>query len=1788
MATGWLPTTTRAPWLPSGTQAGAAAGAWLPTVSEPTIGSGVSTFGMGQSGLSLEESIIKYPESTLGQHMAEQRDAMMRKLGLDPETESPDTLAATRAETDAAIAKIATVNPDLAEQLLQRRAGEPEDQGFLDNIKETLAPVLSVGGKMLEILTRPSQIIPELIVDKEGDAWYEDIGQALSGRSMAHGDDVIRKVMGKDTPGWAQGLGGFAIDVLGDPLTWMTFGAAGVGRATAASALAEGGISIGLGQAAQKGAITLAGRELDDAALQLTRRLVNATNAHGDFATAAIAETLNNIPQKVVDDVVSEVNPVLRQFNRTGLHKLPKAEREKWVRLLEGRVKNLQSAGRGSEARALAGALGGVRIRAGIPFTSMRFTSAAIPGTYGMGFRPMSNFFRGMSGLNRLGRFMEESNPVIREQVFDTFFRDGWEGVASNYSALYKEVSGGIIGNSTSMFRTTSERVGRMTRALSNHSQFYRNGDLAALLAYNTDTVARAKPAAFLSAAWNVVDDKTGDVVRTEEQWVRDIKTTLSLGDPKKRAVYARYMEVVPPTTEGRLLLDDPEAWATARMDEIQGWVDRGIIDERRAENLRETITSKVARVEDIVNRSGLTPGEREILDKMQVQQRRAMKEHNAHGGGSIPDRVMTYEQADELDDRQIAEWAQVGDARLRDIEFNTEVEVPGVIRMHDIKNHDLGRGVRVSTREPGPPIVDESTPKIKDATGKETYVLSETNTKLDDGTSIVLREVQPTINRVEGGRYFQAYAGDEEIGQILIRRQVMDGGSGNKAGDMIVESLRTKESWKRKGVATKLWVKALEAQPDLRHSKILSDDAKSWIAGMDAKGITPPIPKVGKARVRVSNPLIVDEKQNKEFYDTIVAEVTDNVERMGLRENPHMLARPVDVEIQERIREGITRRLEMDGYDSVFIKEGDDWDGIVFGPGHDQGLRDRAHWNVKLHNPEAPILHANEGYFPRILSTEARKRIHGMDKLSDENDFLMFSDLGRNHELTRELAHMDVVEANAYLKQKWGLNGDAFIMDPLEAQAHYFTRMANDVRSNVISASGRRMKRGPYNAEGVGAAALVNQMVWGHPNSVANLAKFTEKHKALIEKNSASSKRRHEMIENATTRYLDNMAQLRSSLALEPGELSQFGRANKRLVGRIAVDATIIGRTREGIKRRMLTLEKELAKDLPPGKKAKLTKQHRELGDRLVIVDKLQDRVRIGDVSSPATQQATLRAAEKAGAAGAKRAEKVANLGIKKDRLIRRMEQQEAKAANELDKVRTAYQSEAAKLIPAIVEGTKRFPAGYQQIPGIEELRDLAFHPYIAAEFRHSLGNKPISVMRQNWRKFIQGPWKRYSTVYYPGFHARNFIGGWFNNWLGGVGLAHYMDNIKITKALQGNTKWTEARVGINKLRQYNLAGAFDVPDNEVTWAMLGDLMEYQGIRAANSNILGEAMPDEAARLKRATGKGTDPQPQRKVLTPARWYGKQMRNLTETTENLFRGAAWLQGMEATGSLPGARAFTMMRHGDYGDLNDYEQFIKDLVPFYKWMRTNIPLQIHNILEAPGRTLATVKASHAGYTAAGLDKDKMENKMGEWLKESFLLPIPSGKGKDALRFLSLDLPYADLYTGADDYISAFLPMIRPVLESSVWQARMGPGGEAIPLDEPKPLSAWAKLPGIRQIIDPFVTTDAEGNETISGRVQNVLGVIPIFSRFKNFVYADPQAQERRGAALWSVVTGLRYEDIGKEDLLAAEKSFMAEQVTPLIDGLRAYGVELPDADTLDPSVYSSLGLEAPDDPNSPWV
>src|SRR5207245_3547020 len=135
-----------------------------------------------------------------------------------------------------------------------------------------------------------------------------------------------------------------------------------------------------------------------------------------------------------------------------------------------------------------------------------------------------------------------------------------------------------------------------------------------------------------------------------------------------------------------------------------------------------------------------------------------------------------------------------------------------------------------------------------------------------------------------------------------------------------------------------------------------------------------------------------------------------------------------------------------------------------------------------------------------------------------------------------------------------------------------------------------------------------------------------------------------------------------------------------------------------------------------------------------------------------------------------------------------------------------------------------------------------------------------------------------------------------------------------------------------------------------------------------------------------------------------------------------------------------------------------------------------------------------------------------------------LPLP--KGLDPASVAVLDLPLNDLHKGAVDFYGMFLPLVRPWVESFVFQ-KSSLSGKDLSARKLEPASGFAALPGVSNVLEGLglMKRAQDGTPMIESRYANLAQMIPVFARFKNWVYAEPTRSGQRASALASSMLGI---------------------------------------------------------------
>ena len=260
---------------------------------------------------------------------------------------------------------------------------------------------------------------------------------------------------------------------------------------------------------------------------------------------------------------------------------------------------------------------------------------------------------------------------------------------------------------------------------------------------------------------------------------------------------------------------------------------------------------------------------------------------------------------------------------------------------------------------------------------------------------------------------------------------------------------------------------------------------------------------------------------------------------------------------------------------------------------------------------------------------------------------------------------------------------------------------------------------------------------------------------------------------------------------------------------------------------------------------------------------------------------------------------------------------------------------------------------------------------------------------------------YKKLAYLWNPGHIMRDFTGNVFNGYL--MGLTNpkyykeafdYMMNPDMMVKVPGFTDMT-AKQFMSKCRQN---GVLDIGSS---------LAEFAG--------------DPVIGMK----KGKNP-----AMKALNGYGWAMRMGTRQSDTFTRLAGMLYQLRQGRSFDEAAVQVKKFYFDYFELTSFERNVmKRIIPFYTWMRKNIPLQLEMMIKNP-RELARI--SDAMNAAAGEPIDWSEQP--EYIQEAGAFPLGNLN-----HYLSPNLPYSDLSRGipnletAKNWLSAVNPIIRAPIE-----------------------------------------------------------------------------------------------------------------------------------------------------------
>lgn len=397
----------------------------------------------------------------------------------------------------------------------------------------------------------------------------------------------------------------------------------------------------------------------------------------------------------------------------------------------------------------------------------------------------------------------------------------------------------------------------------------------------------------------------------------------------------------------------------------------------------------------------------------------------------------------------------------------------------------------------------------------------------------------------------------------------------------------------------------------------------------------------------------------------------------------------------------------------------------------------------------------------------------------------------------------------------------------------------------------------------------------------------------------------------------------------------------------------------------------------------------------------------------------------------------------------------------------------------------------------------------------------------------------KRVVTVPFPHFWMKRAMGGWFVNYLGGVTVAEHELAHTLIQAIDHGLPDT-MQIGSRSLGEWKA------------------LMAGQGI--LKNPALGET-----ASLLRQAEPGLMHQPGFGLPVFKQVSGgiqKTGAAVLSKIDDTARAAAFMHGYETLGDAEAARLFMLQRHGDFGEMTQFEKKVMSRVmPFYKWIRVKTPLILQNMLENPGRVINASRFQQevlgdptqtAAQYASGMFPQNEAFK-GGFIAGPLLDPLMHALGASGPVAVNTDLPTYTLNTFMHP-----LSDLQPVLQTIIGlgtHTQIWPTG-AQPLKMTTPVKGvyravgqvMEKIPGLSGL----VARTPGGDLRMDGRVYEILSQLPS-SSVASVADSLPQAAQGSGTTALKVLTPFTAKEITpqmEQGALAGQKAALDQLVKEL--------------------------------------
>ena len=329
------------------------------------------------------------------------------------------------------------------------------------------------------------------------------------------------------------------------------------------------------------------------------------------------------------------------------------------------------------------------------------------------------------------------------------------------------------------------------------------------------------------------------------------------------------------------------------------------------------------------------------------------------------------------------------------------------------------------------------------------------------------------------------------------------------------------------------------------------------------------------------------------------------------------------------------------------------------------------------------------------------------------------------------------------------------------------------------------------------------------------------------------------------------------------------------------------------------------------------------------------------------------------------------------------------------------------------------------------------------------------------------------------------------------------------------------EVKQNINKILGQQVEGApeeanifkFMVEAGEAEEARRGSI----GGRAVNA-LLGteDEYPLSREGLKKALGNNA-------------WL-RFVRGAARITEHNARGALFIQSMVDGMSGKDAAQNVKKYLFDYSELTDFEKNVmRNVIPFYSWIRKNIPLQLQSVLERPAK-YANVAKVYSELGDMSLQTHGDDPPTPDYFRETLNVRLPSNLGNQPT-YIMPDLPYLDFET-AEGFLDVdkWIGMSHPVIKMGLEQ-----------LGNKKSLTG-APISKEQGADEPLLIGDINVDEIMGPRLSYALeGMLPPVSRAKSTL--RDYGRGKTGVEMWARSLGINLRSVDVDRVLAQRTYYL---------------------------------------------